>query len=547
MAVPTPWRTVQSDNASLPRLLLKADLDRAGYAVILTDLNRVWKQTLDRQAIFDYAKEYRTVIDPSEDDEQFDILSTKVRDALHQHDGTSLSISAARSSDVVLDISIPMPRPLAALQWTFHLAQSPRGAVADTLVYPLLERAQVLRSQIDRLLAELQAKDKVISRITDKLERSAYDLTDVLPVATTVKLNKQTSQREQLSKYVPGLGKFNRGAWTNQLDVAEVSSGAVGVGEDSTSAKKGDADHGEWWRSLKGSIMLGNEEKPADHVPPRSASDANSLSQQVGKMEDDLQRQAAPPGLHATRPVAEEDSAPESDDLDRPSQAAYSGRRPSQGAHDNDAPSQPSFLSNADDGSETEGEEDVVMPDASPRRVIKTRSSSPIAPISPAARTATTVPSSAVKKLGVLRGRKRMASSVEDATPLSTAEEPILEVKQGATRPKSRLGTLGGKAAQKETSPPPQPTPPVASSPSPVKPKRLGTIGGTSATSHVSPHTQETDLERDQRSSRSTSRVTPAVKEVRETSVERANRKRNELKRAIEEKAKVPVKKKRKF
>ena len=42
-------------------------------------------------------------------------------------------------------------------------------------------------------------------------------------------------------------------------------------------------------------------------------------------------------------------------------------------------------------------------------------------------------------------------------------------------------------------------------------------------------------------------RVEKTEEEVEETELERANRKREELKRELEEKAKAPVKKKRKF
>nr|OQO24459.1 hypothetical protein B0A51_08568 [Rachicladosporium sp. CCFEE 5018] len=546
MSVPVSWHTIQSDSASLPRLLLKADLGRTGYTVTLTDLSRVWKQTLDRQATFDYAKKHRTVIDPSEDDEQYDILSTKLQDALRQHDGNSTSISAAKSGDLVLDVSIPMPKPLAALQWTFHLTQCTDTAVADTLVYPLLERAQVLKHQMDRLLSELQANDKVISRITDKLERSAYDLTDVFPVAAGVKLNKERSQREQLSKYVQGLGKFDRGAWTDQLDIAEVASGAVGIGKDLINAEGVDADHVEWWRSLRGSITLGTESKPSDHVT-QTVSEIESQGQKVSKAEDDFQRQATPPGLHVTQPAVANNAASDSDDLDRSSQASNPSRRVYRDAVQGDTGMKPATLPNPDDGSETEGEEDVTLPDASPQKVIKTRSSSPVAPVSPTVLPSTGVQSSAVKKLGVLGGRKRMASSVEEATPPSTAEEPSIQGTGPSMRPKSRLGTLGGKAARNETETSPQPTPPSVTSPSPVKAKKLGTIGGASAASHVSPDAHTSTHMEELRTSRATSRAITPVNEVRETSVERANRKRNELKKAIEEKAKVPVKKKRKF
>ncbi|KAK6438444.1 hypothetical protein LTR95_005360 [Oleoguttula sp. CCFEE 5521] len=543
MSVPASWHTIRSDNASLPRLLLKANLDRTGYTVVLTDLSRVWKQTLDRQAIFDYAKRHRTVIDPSEDDDQHDILSAKIKDALHQHDGTSLSVGAAKSGGLVLDVSTHMPRPLAALQWTFNLTQRTDTAVADTLVYPLLQRAQVLKHQMDRLLAELQAKDKVISKVTDKLERSAYDLTDVFPVAAGVKLNKERSQREQLSKYVLGLGKFDRSEWTVQLDAAEVASGAVGVGQHFIVTETGHIGQGEWWRSLEGSIMLENESEPIRTVP-RSISETNSQSQSVDKTGNDFQRQATPPDLHATRSPIKHTSDPHSDDvLDRPSQAPNPGRRLDRGAVKNDAKTKPASLPGSDDGSVTEGEEDVALPDASPPKVIKARSSSPIAPVSPVAPPSTAAQPSAVRKLGVFGGRKRVASSVEESPPSGTVEEPSVGEYQPSVLPKTRLGTIGGKAAKKETGTPTPSRPPSVSSPSPVRTKKLGTIGGTSTASQTPSHAHAEEPH----TSRVTSRVSTLADEVRETSVERANRKRDELKRTIEEKAKVVVKKKRKF
>jgi hypothetical protein len=159
---------------------------------------------------------------------------------------------------------------------------------------------------------------------------------------------------------------------------------------------------------------------------------------------------------------------------------------------------------------------------------------------------------SSPRKLGVIGGRKAL-------TPQAPAEEPS---EPSPTKRKSKLGAFGGKARSKTATPEPVPTAassgrakpklgafggkakktpdPTTSDDQPVKHKepehgRIGRVGGRSATRTASPVKNEEEVE------------AQTAEEDEKTEEQRADEKRERLKRELEEKAKKPVKKKRKF
>jgi len=131
------------------------------------------------------------------------------------------------------------------------------------------------------------------------------------------------------------------------------------------------------------------------------------------------------------------------------------------------------------------------------------------------------------------------ASEDEDAPKFKTVKpEERLTSPPASRAKKGGLGKIGGK--KRETTPPA----PVVASPEEhslpdrtPKPK-LGHIG------HRPP---AKDVAKDDDVARYRTREKTVEEQPRETSKERADRKREELKRQLEEKAKAPAKKKRKF
>jgi hypothetical protein len=130
--------------------------------------------------------------------------------------------------------------------------------------------------------------------------------------------------------------------------------------------------------------------------------------------------------------------------------------------------------------------------------------------------------------LGKIGGGKKAPSPSPSAPSSDEAPQPK----------KGKLGQIGGK--KKESPPTPHSS---QQSETPAK-RKLGAIGGRNKNSHEENAAIETGEQGRGRLLKVEKDKTP---QPRETSGERAERKRRELKRELEEKAKAPVKKKRKF
>ncbi|KAK5698602.1 hypothetical protein LTR17_023520 [Elasticomyces elasticus] len=575
------WKSLPLDGESVPHLLIKANLHSLGYTIQITDLSRIWGETLTKKQIKQRALNEDCSVDPSEGEDQYQILLKKIQQALIQQDGASLSLGPARSDNgansgddgLTLDLSAPLPSPLPALKWRIHLSALPPTALETSLLRPLLQHAQIQQAQIQALIHELGEKDRVISKITDRLETSGNDLTAVFPGVSNVKVSRKKSQREQLARHVRGLGDFDQVAWKAQqhdrvpesvsLESVEVDGLLCNLPEASNSDEGG---IGEWWKSLRdgnGSKSLPDrgsqlrqhvesqrvEQAPANgHAP----SDGDVTMTDDGDAPDEeFQRQMTPPRAVAPK----QDSVHAS--LDRSASPIRPTATKAQQIVDDDS---------------TEDEDDL---DAPPRKSAKPP------PAAAAARQRTATPdavASSPRKLGKIGGGRQRSSSPTKEPSLVRSSEPSVKPSRGklgaiggepnasatpepaseAPKPRAKLGAIGGKpkAAAFES----ESTPETAAL-SQAKPHKLGTLGGKKATtaataSSATRQTSETP------SVTSTKEGTPArqsrasemrtVKEptpARETSQERADRKRIELKRQLDESAANAAKgkKKRKF
>ncbi|KAK5679035.1 hypothetical protein LTS10_008690 [Elasticomyces elasticus] len=566
------WKTLPLDDKSVPHLLIKANLHSLGYTIQITDLSRIWGETLTKKQIKQRALNEDCSVDPSEGEDQYQILLNKIQQALHQQDGASLSLGPAKSNNgakpgddgLTLDLSAPLPSPLPALKWRIHLSSLPPTALKTSLLRPLLQHAQIQQAQIQALIHELGEKDRVISKITDRLETSGV---------SNVKVSRKKSQREQLARHVRGLGDFDQVAWKAQqhdrvpetvnLESIEVDGLLSDLPEASNSDEQG---NGEWWKSLRedaGSKSLPDrgsqlrqhvesqrvEQAPANgHAP----SDGDVTMTDDGDAPDEeFQRQMTPPRVAATKQHSVHASLNRSASPSRPA-----------------APKAQQIV----DDDSTEDEDDL---DAPPRKSAKPP------PAAAAARQRTATPdavASSPRKLGKIGGGRQRSSSPTKEPSLVRSSEPSVKPsrsKLGAIggksnasatpepgpeppKPRAKLGAIGGtpKAAALESGS----TPEAAALPQP-KPHKLGMLGGRKATtaattSSATRQTSETPPVT------STKEGTPArqsrapemrtVKEPtppRESSQERADRKRIELKRQLDENAANAAKgkKKRKF
>lgn len=517
------WSQLHHSSDDLPSLLVKSSFRRDGYSVYLTDLSRIWIETLGREEIVARAKRLSCSVDPEEDDQQFQIFLDKIAKALEQKQGTSLSVSPSRNGELKLSLTAPLPASLPIFEWELALKRAADESIGHDLISPLLHQAHQLNQNLEALIAELQAKDKIIAKITDRLETSGHDLTAVFPGVANVRLSRKKSQQEQLARHVRGLGKFDEEAFKAQVaqnkDGDGLSSESLNAIFASLPAPSKDAKNqhfpADWWREIPPGQYV--DLNPAEDVEMTGNDHAGQTDTEDNEgditMEDDFQNQATPPRLRSERPVEQtDDHVSEDDDAQKPP----SRRNESQQKTDNKPPS-PSPQSGSpenhgadndnDDDDSTEDEDDLDGP-AQPSKPQRKPSVPP--PHDPPPKESP--PKPPANKPSPPRA-SRGPFAHEDATdsdsddldapsqpsqkPSSSSHLPTRRKsptpKPAPTPPKKKLGTLGSRSHANSPVPAPptaepstsSPTEPESGKPNP-KPK-LGTIGGRKPTPQPQP------------------------------------------------------------
>ena len=514
------WRILKATVESAPQLLVRGKFSTSGYEVSLTDLSHIWQTSTTKREIIQQASEIGSSIDPSQDD-QFQIFVSKIESAINGDNGTSLNIHATKENGTHLSIELSaiLPGSLPVFTWNLELELLPRHDTERLLISPLLRQASQLQTQLQLLVSELHDKDRVISKICDRLETSGNDLTTVFPGVSNIKTNRKKGQREQLARHVKGLADFDEDAWKAQ---AASFDGNGGLGHDEVNAilsglPFSDADaktsraNTDWWKHLGDSVTgEANGRNGSEFGQRGSFGNSNGTPADESMEDGDFQTQNTPPHLkrhNSVDPYMHPDST-------------TSPAEPEAANHDSAA--------QKDDDSTTEDEDD---PDAAPPRTHSAR-----APPSGGSQQNSQSPSP--RKLGKLGGRqgKDSAPEIPGASSAEKSPEP---------KPLSRLGNVGGKAkAIKAVNVSPKPEAEVSG---------IGSSAGKKATREAATSDEdavtasvliEAPIE-EERVARSSAKVESPL--PREDSQERADRKRDQLKRALEEKAKAPVKKKRKF
>jgi hypothetical protein len=588
------WKHLHVSSGQLPPLLIKATFGKHGYSIKLTDLSRIWVETQSRDEIITRARKRNCSIDPGEDGSQYNLFLDKLKSALNQDDKTNLAFSAPNEGRLKLHLEAPLPSPLPTFEWEVDLERADDSGLGAELVSPLLRRAHILNHRMELLIAELQAKDKIIFKITDRLETSGHDLTAVFPGLSNVKLTRSTSQQEQLARHVRGLGKFDEATWKAQLNTATETAVLPESSDDAIFASlprssvigDGTDKAADWWQQIPAGRHIDLvEEGPGDgKVPDQQRSFLRQETSDISQY-DGFQRQATPPRLRSHSPptvrqedvemsgtggpaLSDEDSTEDEDDLDWPSQKASTSRKrtpheaidsqAAQAPPKSPSPSPPSASTSAAQPSTTSGpfthEEDTEDDDdddldgpsqpsqkATSTSQLASRQKSQTPQPATSTTTTTTAKPSPRKTLGKLGGRLPTKSTsksptppveeeLSDPTPANNPSPPDPQPK-----PKSKLGKIGGiKAKTKPQSPPPETAPPTS------------TTRGATATA-TSPEPQPKSKSSRQEAKPQHTDETAVPKTVEQTEAERADAKREALKRELEQKAKAPVKKKRKF
>jgi XLF-Cernunnos, XRcc4-like factor, NHEJ component len=539
----------------LPPLLISTTFTSNSYKVDVTDLTHIWSESLDRRSIIRRSLDEDTSIDPSEDAEQLRVFLDKIQSALSGGENTTLSLQAKpslKSKDAPsldLYITAQLPKGLQPLQWPFHLTLSPQSELSAQLTIPILRAQSARMKELERLVEMLRDKDHVIQKLVDKLETTGAELGHVFPGAAGKGGRK--IPRKLAEERVKGLGLFEVEEWKKEMRLVEKENSKedlkVVVREvyeedpllllDPVTYSEAPGSWLNWWENVKENpVELSNktDEQKSKNETTR-APEVPGMNEASAKEDgDDFQIQTTPPhlGTGSAKPADPasspptlrskaviQDSTDDEDDLDAPSQhsvvpdsvplspprqqptkiGAIGRSKPAPAPAPGPAPKVqskskspvPQAKANGkhpviDDEETASEDEDIPQPAKSP---------TPPKPASPA-------PSKANKGgLGKISGKTR------EATPL-VARAVTEENTTPEHKPKHKLGVIGHKA------PAPAPEADVADE---TRGRGAGVV----------------EEEREEG--------------PRETSRERADRKREELKRALEEKARVPVRKKRKF
>ncbi|KUJ24519.1 XLF-domain-containing protein [Mollisia scopiformis] len=593
-----PLRVSASAGAHLPPLLISTNFTNDSYTIYLSDLTSIWSESLERAAIIRRSREESTSIDPS-DAAQFKIFRDKIKLGLEGGKDTTLALSILADPSrpsLVLNVTVNLPGGLPPLDWPIRLAAGPQCMLTGQLIKPLLQAQHERIQEANSLVDILKDKDHVIQKLLDKLESQGTELSQVFPQAAG-KVGRKVD-RKKAAERVKGLAQFDVGSWKEGLDYAQspdttqLIANIFGASADALPLRGGDEiseeDTEEWWDNIKGITVNLVTGKISTRGPSKASRRTTPLSkippplpkQESTNDDDAFQTQATPPrssNAKVSAPKAKVETSSDDDDLDAPSQRSTKRSKipdsfPKSPSPHLKAPSlkvvkkfgnlggekaapAPSPPTKEDES--TDDEEPIPLPKstkkASPQVIVPDdevtenddEHTSPPPKAAPQARSPSPEPvPKPQKKFGKIGGKK-------DTPPPPTPElEPDDEPEpspppKAATPPatkakKPKFGQIGGKKKTSESTPVPEES--VATSPAPkagIK-RKLGAIGHKAVKAEPSSQNPEEDI----RGRAPTKEETPPP---RETSEDRADRKREQLKRELEEKAKAPVKKKRKF
>lgn len=218
------WRRLEYGHRSgLPKLLFKFSSASTGYELYVTDLIRIWRHYRTRSQIVDQATENRSSIDPGEDAAQYDILLSKLQGGLSGDAGRCAIARPDPCEDkdrtsFLLNVEIPLPKPLQPLRWSFRMEIQDAAIVTDQLTLPALTAKMGYTAQVHDLERRLKEKDHVIGRLMDKIEQSAIDLSLVFPGFGS---GRKGLDAKQATKVVPGIAAFDADLWRKETTLLE--------------------------------------------------------------------------------------------------------------------------------------------------------------------------------------------------------------------------------------------------------------------------------------------------------------------------------------
>ena len=582
-----------------PHLLISTAFEANSYTIHLTDLTNIWVESLGRADILRRAEEENTSIDPT-DSSQLRILLKKLGSALSSDPRSTLNLHVHHNSGrvrpaVTLNLTIELPGGLAPLRWPVNLAVAPQTLLTNELTIPLVQAQHARIREIESLKEIVKEKDHVIQKLMDKMEAQGIDVGQVFPQATTKGGRKV--DRARADEKVRGLRQFDLEVWNKELSCDPPTNKtqllqSVFTGDAKTDQEIERTTRGEdsWWEKIENAVSTTRSKVPSKSMPTRKESTQDN---------DAFQVQSSPAHRAAINSRAPQsvalDESTDDEDLDHPSHSTVPDSFPSQSLALNSHPksSKASKLGRQRDTSKiapsplaaddtTDDEEPPVSKSNRQFDSIDGGKSPPLPTDNDSTNDSEEPPAKPTKNPSVGKVvRKKVVEVPKAVSPpppdydetTEDEDEPIPPPAVTVLRSKNGgLGRIGGKKEPlRSTSSSASPSPPAVEAPKPKKGK-LGQIGGkkknTPPASQASLQVDVAALQNpakkklgaiggrsktpDKNSAREEVRARSAKPEKvktppNDTPEERAEKKRRELKRDLEEKANVPVKKKRKF
>lgn len=199
-------------------VLLRYTCTLDSLSIHLTDLTQVWSEDLNRDQVCERARSVECSINPSEDESQLSILLEKIEAALRGDDATSLSVVVDGPDHLIMNIVSTLPHPLPPLKWSARLGPGSREQVKTEVMVPLVCSTYMRKQQEDDLVALLAAKDKLMSKMMDKIESLGADLVSLFPQYGSRAIKGKRDQRGLLAKEYPQIGPFKEQVWRSKFD-----------------------------------------------------------------------------------------------------------------------------------------------------------------------------------------------------------------------------------------------------------------------------------------------------------------------------------------
>jgi len=213
------WRLLPLGRvANTSPLLFKLNITASAYTIHVTDLTRIWTESLDRKHIIRRSFDENASIDPSEGPDQFRLLLYNIQGALEARQGTNLEIQWPKGAadSLTLNVTTELPSPLEPLVWPIRLSPAPANSFFDEFLFPCLTSLGNARTEVVSLLNQIKEKDKAIAKLTEKLEATGIELCTVFPSAAPTKRSKAAT-REVIVNSVRGLRAFDEDRWRETI------------------------------------------------------------------------------------------------------------------------------------------------------------------------------------------------------------------------------------------------------------------------------------------------------------------------------------------